>query len=84
MVCAGVFLSITKEMTMLKEAWYNVVRHYTCADLRSTRGRTTTANRAHPAEHIMSEGHDIINEANGKGDYLYGENHGISWRLYAD
>ncbi len=39
--------------------WYNIDRYYTCADLRSTEGRTTTANRVHPAEHSMSEGHGI-------------------------
>lgn len=43
-----------------RKSWYNGVRHYTCADLRSTKGRTTTANRVHPAEHSMSEGHGIM------------------------
>ena len=31
--------------------WYNIVRYYTCADLRPTRGRTISlANHAHPPE----------------------------------
>ena len=40
--------------------WYNVGRHYICAGLRPTKGRHTFANRVHPAEHSMSEGHDIM------------------------
>jgi len=44
-----------------REMWYNVARHYTRADSRPTNGRTISqANRVHPAEHIMSAGHDII------------------------
>ena len=40
-------------MTLL---WYNVDRHYTCADSRPTEGRTNTlANRVQSAEHSMSE-----------------------------
>ena len=47
--------------------WYNIVRYYTSADLRPTRGRTISlANHAHPPEGkrinalSMSEGHGII------------------------
>ena len=43
------------------EIWYNIVRYYTSADLRPTRGRTISlANHAHPPEGIMSEGHGIM------------------------
>ena len=35
----------------LLEIWYNIVRYYTSADLRPTRGRTISlANHAHPPE----------------------------------
>ena len=44
-----------------RRTWYNIVRYYTSADLRPTRGRTISlANHAHPPEGIMSEGHVII------------------------
>ncbi len=45
----------------LLEIWYNIVRYYTSADLRPTRGRTISlANHAHPPEGNMDEGHGII------------------------
>ncbi len=45
----------------LRKIWYNIVRYYTSADLRPTRGRTISlANHAHAPEGIMSEGHGII------------------------
>ena len=41
--------------------WYNIDRYYTSADSRPTGGRTISkANRVHPAEHTMSEGHGIM------------------------
>ena len=55
---SGVYHRIARGERMM---WYNVVRHYTSADSRPTRGRTVSkANRVHPAEHIMSEGHGIM------------------------
>ena len=51
----------------LRKIWYNIVRYYTSADLRPTRGRTISlANHAHAPEGkrinalSMSEGHGII------------------------
>ena len=50
-----------KWLILVIAMWYNVVRHYTSADSRPTRGRTISkANRVHPAEHSMSEGHGIL------------------------
>ncbi len=49
------------------EIWYNIVRYYTSADLRPTKGRTISqANHAHPPEGkrinalSMDEGHGIM------------------------
>ena len=45
----------------LRKIWYNIVRYYTSADLRPTKGRTISlANHAHPLEGNMDEGHGII------------------------
>ena len=49
----------------MREIWYNVVKHYTCADSRPAEGRTNSkANRVPPAEHSMSETCYNVRESN--------------------
>ena len=77
-----------KWLILVIAMWYNVVRHYTSADSRPTRGRTISkANRVHPAEHSMSEGHVIMSSGipSERGYFLISILHvGISPRLTKD